>query len=326
MWYFGTRLEQVFSTFRILVACVLLAVFSSTAEYAAGQSGIGLSGVVYGLFTLSWVAARQTPQLAGLVDAKLVAIFVAWFFFCILTTYADLMQVGNIAHSSGAALGIPLGFAIAARQSRTRQFAWAGVLSAVLITAAAAPSIHFYSFRATADTEWIHHEAQRLHDAGRGDDAIALLRSLEERHAANATTAQLLGSFYTSQEAWPEATEAYRNATERAPAHGRSWFLLADALGRSGELTDSQWTDAVAALRESVRLDGLEPSDVEIAANWAAAWGNQAYALSAFEQAISLYQLAVKLEPDKDLYVSNLEAIEVLYEQSRTVGEHRAGS
>ena len=59
LWIFGAMLEGVFSSARMFCIVILLAVGSSLAQYALSGPGIGLSGVVYGLFGLLWVLRRS---------------------------------------------------------------------------------------------------------------------------------------------------------------------------------------------------------------------------------------------------------------------------
>jgi hypothetical protein len=77
------------------------------------RGGIGLSGVGYGLFGLLWVLSRRDERFRDAIDARTVQLFVGWFFFCIAATLSNVMPVANIAHGTGAVLGILAGLAIA---------------------------------------------------------------------------------------------------------------------------------------------------------------------------------------------------------------------
>lgn len=308
VWHFGTRLEQVLAKHVVIVALVMLAAFSSTAEYAAGQAGIGLSGVGYGLFTLCWIAGRREARLAGLVDAKLAAIFIAWFVFCILTTRAGLMQVGNIAHASGAALGVPLGIAVTATARNARFVTWAALAFVLGVTSVVAVPLHRWAFAEIAPSDWVQYEAQRLYDSGQEQEAITLLRAAGERESHNSDIYQQLGSLYASSDDWPEAAEAYRVAVQRHPGKGRCWFLLADALGRSNDSSTDQDTEAIAALKKSHALGGLESTDKPIAVEWASYWGYQSFTKSRYKDAAELYRIALELEPDNPTHQDDLDA------------------
>ena len=111
-WIFGTVVERVYGHLKTAALIVLLAVGSSSLEFAFAQGGVGLSGVVYGLFGLLWVLSPRDERFEGSVDHRTVQLFVVWFFFCIVTTLVHIFPVANIAHGAGAVLGILVGFAI----------------------------------------------------------------------------------------------------------------------------------------------------------------------------------------------------------------------
>jgi membrane associated rhomboid family serine protease len=111
-WVFGTLIEEVFGHAKTAALIVLLAVGSSSFEFAFALGGVGLSGVGYGLFGLLWVLSRRDERFRDSIDQRTVVVFVVWFFFCIATTLTHTFAVGNIAHGAGAVLGILVGLAI----------------------------------------------------------------------------------------------------------------------------------------------------------------------------------------------------------------------
>ena len=96
---------------------LLFAAGSSAADYAVSFGGIGLSGVIYGLFGLLWVLSRYNPD-RGAVDPNTDVVFTAWFFLCIVLTYTGSMNVANVAHGAGTAWAAPWSMAIARRRQR----------------------------------------------------------------------------------------------------------------------------------------------------------------------------------------------------------------
>jgi len=112
LWTFGTLVERVYGHFKGLAIYLLLALGSMLAEFAVLNGGIGLSGIVYGLWGLLMIMERSDPRFAEAVDAQTNQTFVIWFFICIGTTITHVMPVANIAHGMGAVIGILLGFAI----------------------------------------------------------------------------------------------------------------------------------------------------------------------------------------------------------------------
>jgi membrane associated rhomboid family serine protease len=118
VWVFGTLLEKIYGHFKTAALILLFAIGSSAWEFGLLVGGIGLSGVGYGLFGLLWMLSRRDPRFEGAADAQTVRLFIAWFFFCIVTTALHFLPVANIAHGTGALLGILVGLAITMPDNR----------------------------------------------------------------------------------------------------------------------------------------------------------------------------------------------------------------
>jgi len=130
MWTLGTLIEETYGPFRTGLLVIVLAAGSGAFQFGLESGGIGLSGVVYGLFGLLWVLEGKDPRFSGVIDKRTVQVFVGWFFFCIVLTYFNFMAVGNIAHGSGAVLGVLIGFASV--ESEYRKLASLGSVSVFL--------------------------------------------------------------------------------------------------------------------------------------------------------------------------------------------------
>ncbi|HLX84155.1 MAG TPA: rhomboid family intramembrane serine protease [Terriglobales bacterium] len=118
LWIFGVRVEETLGHLRTAVLILLFAIGSGAWEFALASGGVGLSGVVYGLFGLIWMLSRYDERFKDAIDARTVQLFVGWFLFCVVATYTKIMLVGNIAHGAGAVLGILTGLAIAKPDNR----------------------------------------------------------------------------------------------------------------------------------------------------------------------------------------------------------------
>ena len=125
LWVFGTLVEEVFGRAKTAGLILLFALGSSAFEFAFSRGGIGLSGVVYGLFGLLWVLSKYDERFGDAVDERTIVVFVLWFFFCIAGTLTNAMNVANIAHGTGAVLGILAGFAMV--QTNRRSAILAGI-------------------------------------------------------------------------------------------------------------------------------------------------------------------------------------------------------
>jgi len=118
LWVFGTLVEETFGHLKTVALILLFAVGSGAWEFALASGGVGLSGVGYGLFGLIWMLSRYNERFKDAIDARTVQLFVGWFFFCIFATLTNFMPVANIAHGTGALLGVLAGLAMTLPDNR----------------------------------------------------------------------------------------------------------------------------------------------------------------------------------------------------------------
>jgi len=217
LWVFGTLVERVFGQARTLGLILLLAVGSNVAEYALFWGGVGLSGVGYGLFGLLWVLGRRDRRFWGAVDLPTAQLFVGWFFLCIVLTVTEVLPVANVAHGSGAVLGVMLGWAIAAR-SASQRLPRAGLLAVCLALivvggTVARPHVNL------ADAAGADLADQADLVLGQGNPH----RAIELYHRAIAANDQEprwwhnLGVAYERIDRFEDARHAYQRAVELAP-------------------------------------------------------------------------------------------------------------
>ena len=135
---FGRVLEPFFGSFRYLIVLVLIACSSTMPSFLAnnwstpldGQiAGVGLSGVIYGLFGFLWMGQRFRPKFQEVCGPEVAQLFIAWFFFCIVLTYLRVMPIDNVAHGVGCLVGVLYGQALF---EPTRRILWRA--AAVLVT------------------------------------------------------------------------------------------------------------------------------------------------------------------------------------------------
>lgn len=117
-WQLGTLIERHLGSVVTLLLFAVLITVSGIAQLLLDGPGIGLSGMVYGLFGLLWVARRRGLPLGYALSDSIVRLFVAWFFIAILLDYLGMMRIGNVAHGSGAIAGAILGLLLPRRGSR----------------------------------------------------------------------------------------------------------------------------------------------------------------------------------------------------------------
>jgi GlpG protein len=103
----GSRLERTIGSVRYLVFFAVAAFVSSSLELAASDdTGIGASGVVYGIFGLMWIARSRVAAFREVLDGRVVGIFLVWLVGCVVVTFLDIWTVGNVAHVSGLLVGV----------------------------------------------------------------------------------------------------------------------------------------------------------------------------------------------------------------------------
>ena len=215
-WRFGTRIERVYGPWRTAALYAYLAFGSSLAEYDFAGQGIGLSGVVYGLFGYLWIAEQSDQRFRGVVDQQTVITFVVWFFVCIVLTATEVMPVANFAHGFGLGLGVLCGWAVTQRfcAKRPLLIALAGAALALLVGLGTVARTYVNY------TEFAGYEYGAMgYDAmqnGRNEDAVKYFRLALGRTSASSLWFNL-GLAYQRLGRWEEAAKAYENACQLDP-------------------------------------------------------------------------------------------------------------
>ena len=128
IWAFGTCVEAVYGYARTAGLFFLLALVSSSFQFALGGGGVGLSGVNYGLLGLLWIMVGRDERFRDAIDSKTVSVFLLWFLACLWLSATNTYAVGNIAHGAGLILGVLIGIAI-----RNRRRVLAGIAIGAMI-------------------------------------------------------------------------------------------------------------------------------------------------------------------------------------------------
>ena len=118
MWLaaLGPLIENKLGTVRFALLYLALCLGSSGLAYATEGSGVGLSGVVYGLYAFAWVAAKPDDDYRRVATPANTQLLGVWFVICVVTTYTGVFAVGNVAHGAGALIGLALGWAATRRR------------------------------------------------------------------------------------------------------------------------------------------------------------------------------------------------------------------
>ncbi len=260
MYRFGTLLEARLGAARFGGLFVLLAAGSGAAEQAlASDGGVGLSGVVYGLFGFLWVARRAGVSYASAaVDARTSALFVGWFFFCIAATYTGALAIANVAHGMGAVLGALVGVAAMMRRWRVLAALGTGLLVAGSILGAG-PLRPYLNLSGVPLSSSKGDEADQALDAGRFDEALALYRAALEASPDDWRLWNNLGVAYDRLGRFDDAVEASRRAHELEGSHDTR-LGLGNAHARLGYhlMLEERWQEAADAF---TRAEEVIPED-----------------------------------------------------------------
>ena len=205
-WVLGKVVEERIGSLCTLGLILLLAVTSSAAEYVVFSGGVGLSGVVYGLFGFLWARGRTDPSIRESIPKGTARLFVIWFFVCIVLTYSELMPIGNVAHGAGCLVGGMIGLGW-----RWRTLAFSA--GAVTLAATARP---YVNLGGTRGFEYSYHSWL----AGKWGDEERAVRWGAEAVSIDAQDAHAwfnLGRGLHGLERYGEALTAYERALQLDP-------------------------------------------------------------------------------------------------------------
>lgn len=105
------------------------AVGSASEMLLSGQTGIGMSGVVYALFGLLWAGRGSDPAWRTVATRDNLRLFIGWGLFCVAATYFHFLNVANGAHGGGFLFGLCIGYLF---YSPRRRPIWAVPLTLLL--------------------------------------------------------------------------------------------------------------------------------------------------------------------------------------------------
>jgi membrane associated rhomboid family serine protease len=202
-WQLGRAVEAIWGTPRTALLLLFLAAGSNAAQWALSGPSLGLSGVVYGLFGLLWAADRWQVDKGGILNPGTANLLWGWMVLCIVLTEAQVMQIANVAHVSGAALGVALGWSTSGpRDARGWRWFLFPLLTVLFVAAGlfGRPWLNHSESRAVE----LFGQGVRLGEDGRLEEALA----------------------------------AFTRSTELRPSLAESWWnrgVMLQRLGRRGE-------------------------------------------------------------------------------------------
>jgi membrane associated rhomboid family serine protease len=232
LWVFGTLVEEVYGHLKTAGLVLLLAVGPNALEYAFSTSGVGLSGVGYGLFGLLWILSRRDERFRDAIDARTVQLFVVWFFICIFLTLTGVMPVGNIAHGAGAVLGILTGYAITMPERRATIVAGVALILAFGFWASTVgrPKVYFSQYGAYDECK-AGDDAMRVQHY---DEALKWLQIASTYRSNPAVCLTDLGFTYERLGKGDQALAAYRKSAAMGDGNGQYYLANLYEKGSAG--------------------------------------------------------------------------------------------
>ena len=218
LYVFGNKVEVIFGSVKTALIYLFVGIGSSLADYALARSGVGLSGIGYGLFGFLWVLSRNDSRFTDAVTRQVVLLFVVWFLLCIALTLADVWQVGNVAHGAGAVLGCVLGWCVVARTSDTRtasRLLLFGVFTTVVLVASLGRP--YFNRTGIVAEENAHLGYQALKE-GNAERAVEYLEKAVEAKPDESVNWFNLGIAYSRCERFDDAIRTYELASELSPS------------------------------------------------------------------------------------------------------------
>lgn len=304
LWVFGTAVEQYFRGLRMAAIFLLFAVGASAAEFAFLDGGIGLSGVGYGLFGMLWVMGRRDGRFADAVDRQTIALFVIWFFVCIILTIKRIMPVANIAHGVGLGLGAMLGGCLTTRRRVGRVVGWAGVVAVMVLILMASsvgrPHVNFSPDRGRD----LAVAAYRELEAKRPEQAILLLRRAVKLNPGESNFWHNLGVAYGQIGNGDEAANAFEAELRLRP--NSNDLRRAIAQFRASSAFQCQKNRDFARAADLYR----RAFETEKEPEYAYLLGKSLESAGDKKGAADAYKQALDLDPDNNRYQRALKRIE----------------
>ena len=126
LYQLGRILESTLSPLVYLAFIVGAAAVGGGCEVLiSGQTGTGLSGVVYAMFALMWAGRGLYPAWAAVATRNNLRYFILWGLFCVGATLLHFLNVASGAHGGGFLFGLSIGFLFFVPR---RRWVWAAPL------------------------------------------------------------------------------------------------------------------------------------------------------------------------------------------------------
>jgi rhomboid protease GluP len=214
LWQFGRVVEREFGPFRFLGFVVGAAFVSSAFQLAAsGDTGIGASGIVYGLLGFMWRNRKEVPRFAQILGPDTASLFFVWLVACFVATHAGFVSIGNTAHLTGLLFGV---LVAESRRAASHYRLARGSLGLFCALSLLAAHVNPWSER------WLEYFAMKLHRDGQYERAVLAYERSLAFGADSAWAFHNLALTYASMGDSIRTADALRRLRATAPADADS--------------------------------------------------------------------------------------------------------
>ena len=198
-WRLGREIERELPRLHFLILIVGTTIGGSLAELAtSGQTGIGMSGMIYGLFGFMLVTRNQHPVFRQTLDAGTIRLLTGWLLVCFALDASGIMPVANFAHLGGLIAGLLAGLA---SHKGPRKNAARLLLS--LLSVAGLVSLLWAPWQ----DNWHFARAVSAVEAGDQERALPYLLHYHERHPENEWVSHTSADIRMAQKNYSAARE-----------------------------------------------------------------------------------------------------------------------
>lgn len=174
-WVFGKKMEYEIGEISFLFLIISSALISSLAELGfSGESGIGLSGIVYAFFGFILIKSKASNSYDGFLNSSTIRLFVMWMLFCIVLSYLKIFPIANAAHVGGFIWGLALAYF--SEFKKLPQWVMGSLLFLTIASSV---------FWSPTSTAWLSYRAYELHFEDRFQEAKLLYEKILSRDPDN---------------------------------------------------------------------------------------------------------------------------------------------
>ncbi len=172
-WILGRAVEREIGRIGLILLVIFSGFTAAGAELVvADTTGIGLSGVVYGVFGFLWIGSRTRRAFAEVMPRQTVLIFLIWLVACYILTAAKAMNVANAAHVGGLLFGMAAGEAFINRRRVALMWVALALMFGAAVTAC---------FWNPWSPDWLGHQALKAQKRGDYPTAVHYYRKFLAR-------------------------------------------------------------------------------------------------------------------------------------------------